>query len=658
MAATVRNCNAGRQQRSSFNRRALALSIAIGAALMTTHAVARTEIALRFYDDNRVAQGAALSPVAQAVIEKTAGMPLVALGRDADGAYRFGFALEPSRGDVSNVLNKLRSTGAVVYADLVADERSTKHNAPLRTHAVTSLIVRLKSATTASAKDIDLKSRIGAKSGVPISRVRTIGDGSQVISLAAPLSPRDVEKVLQRLGADPDVAHVEIDRRARTQAQPSDPMYASQWNLTDPVGGIGAPRAWDITTGDANAPIAILDTGVLPHPDLAGRVVGGYDFVADVNFSNDGDGRDADATDPGDFVTDAEKSAPGSPLQGCSTTNSTWHGTMVAGTLGAAVNNGSGVSGVNWSSPLLNVRVMGKCGGALSDVADGIRWASGLAVPGVPANHEARARHQPQPRGRRRVRPDPAKRHHGGDGERLDHRRRGRKQQRRRRRTIGPRTATASSRSRRRRRTDRARSTRTRVRASRSPRLAAASAAAFRCFATAARTPPIRTAYGYGQQLGSSLAAPHVAGIASLVLAMNRAMQPAEVRALIESKARAFPTVSTDPCSTSLCGAGIADAAGTLAHLSSDAHPPVTPAPIPPSLPAPPTTPAPPPAPAPEPMPSEPPVAAAGVPSAARTPVPGGWQSKSPAEVARLQKEATLRVPPSESPQSRLEPRF
>src|SRR5688572_29576999 len=195
MAAAVRDCNAG--SRSSLIRSRIALSLAL--AVVTTPGMARTEIALRFYDDNAAAQGASLSSVAQAVIEKTAGMPLVALGRDTDGAYRFGFALEPSHGDVSNVLNKLRSTGAVVYADLASDPRSTlaKQNVPLRTHAVTSLIVRLKSATTAGAKDIDLKSRIVTKSGVPISRVRTIGDGSQVISLAVPLSPRDVEKVLQ-----------------------------------------------------------------------------------------------------------------------------------------------------------------------------------------------------------------------------------------------------------------------------------------------------------------------------------------------------------------------------------------------------------------------------------------------------------------------------
>ena len=656
MAAAV--CNReGRQRRSLFSRRTLALSLAL--AVVTTPAIARTEIALRFYDDNAAAQGASLSPVAHAVIEKTAGTPLVALGRDSDGAYRFGFALEASHGgmhatDVRNVLNKLRATGAVVYADLVADQRSTlaKQNAPLRTHAVTSLIVRMKSAT----KDIDLKSRIGAKSGVPVRELRKLGDGSHVIALGAPLSPRDVSNVLQRLGADPDVAHVEIDRRARTQAQPSDPMYTSQWNLSDPAGGIGAPRAWDFTTGDANAPIAILDTGVLPHPDLAGRVVGGYDFVADVNFSNDGDGRDADATDPGDFVTDAEKSVPGSPLQGCSTTNSTWHGTMVAGTLGAAVNNGNGMSGVNWASPLLNVRVLGKCGGALSDVADGIRWASGLSVPGIPANA----------RPARIINLSLA-----GDGD------------------CGPILQSAVT-------AAVANGSVVVVAAGNNNddaanhwpancngviAVAATSKNGSRAFysnsgsrisisapggGVGGSIPVLRNSgtttadpngFGYGQQLGSSLAAPHVAGIASLVLAMDSVMSPAEVRALIESKARAFPAVTTDPCSTSLCGAGIADAANTLSSLATAGHPPVTPAPIPPSLPAPAPTPAPPPAPTPAPAPAEPLPSASDLPPAARAPVEGGWQSKSP-DVARLQKEAALRASPADSRASRSEPRF
>ncbi len=554
----------------SPRQRAFALAIALTAAFASASTSAGTEIALRFYDDNAAAQGRLLSSSAQAAIERTAGVALVAQGRDADGAFRFGFAVEPSPVDVRNALNKLRATGAVVYADIASDDRSSlaKQALAVRQDPVTSLIVRMKASTTVKgATAADAKSRLAAKSGVAIAQARTLADGSQVVVLDAPLSPRAVEQVLKRLAADPDVAHVEIDRRAKTQAQPSDPMYASQWNLSDPVGGIAAPRAWDITTGDPNAPIALLDTGVLPHPDLAGRVIGGYDFVADARFSNDGDGRDADASDPGDFVTTAESTTPGSPLQGCGSGNSTWHGTMVAGTLGAAVNNGNGMSGVNWTSPLLNVRVMGKCGGALSDVADGIRWAAGLAVPGVPANSTpARVINLSL----------------AGLGD------------------CGPILQSAV--------TDAIANGAIIVAAAGNDNddvvnhwpancngviaVAATSKNGSRAFYTnsgsriavsapgggiggsipvlrnAGTTSPDPNGYGYGQQLGSSLAAPHVSGLASLVLAIDRNLTSAEVRGLIESNARAFPAVATDPCSTSTCGAGIADAALTLLRLA------------------------------------------------------------------------------------------
>jgi serine protease len=361
-----------------------ALAAALAAAFAPLTAGAGAEIALRFHNDNPAARQAALSATAQAAIESTAGMALVPKGRDADGAFRFAFALEPSAAEIRGALNRLRATGALVYADIAADDASVraKHYAPITSAPVTSLIVKMKPSKAGA----DAKSRLNRGRGLAISHARVLADGSQLITFASPLSQSDAASAMQDLAADPDVAFVEPDRRAFTQAQPSDPMFVSQWNLNDPVGGIAAPQAWDFTTGDPAAPVAILDTGVLQHPDLAGRVVGGYDFMIDPRFSNDGDGRDPDPSDPGDFVTQAEATTPGSALFGCRIQNSTWHGTMVAGTLGAAVNNGSGVSGVNWRNPILNVRVLGKCGGALSDIADGIRWAAGLPVPGVPAN--------------------------------------------------------------------------------------------------------------------------------------------------------------------------------------------------------------------------------------------------------------------------------
>jgi serine protease len=108
--------------------------------------------------------------------------------------------------------------------------------------------------------------------------------------------------------------------------------------------------------------------------------VGGYDFISDAAIANDGGGRDADATDPGDW-TAANECAAGEPAS-----NSSWHGTHVAGTIAAKTNNGVGVAGVAYNAKIVPVRVLGKCGGYTSDIADAIIWASGGTVTGVPAN--------------------------------------------------------------------------------------------------------------------------------------------------------------------------------------------------------------------------------------------------------------------------------
>jgi serine protease len=110
---------------------------------------------------------------------------------------------------------------------------------------------------------------------------------------------------------------------------------------------------------------------MLDHADLAGRWTGGYDFISNISVSNDGDGRDSDPHDPGDWTL---------------TSNSSWHGTHVAGTIAALSNNSLGVAGLNWVSQIIPVRVLGKGGGVVSDIADGMRWAAGLSVSGVPAN--------------------------------------------------------------------------------------------------------------------------------------------------------------------------------------------------------------------------------------------------------------------------------
>ncbi|GMQ89997.1 MAG: hypothetical protein BMS9Abin10_0337 [Gammaproteobacteria bacterium] len=233
--------------------------------------------------------------------------------------------------------------------------------------------------------------------GVTLAPVRAMSGGADVLRLPYPMNATEVATFVEKLNADPNVEYAEVDRIMRPLLVPTDPRYVDQWHYKEPnpatdnePGGINLPAAWDITTGDVpnTVVIAVIDTGILPgHVDLSGRTVPGYDFVsAPLLDGNDSVvGRDSDPTDPGDWVTAGENADPLSVFFGCSTLSS-WHGSHVAGTIGAAANNGTGGVGVNWTSMILPVRVIGKCVGFLSDVVDGMRWAAGLADSGLPDN--------------------------------------------------------------------------------------------------------------------------------------------------------------------------------------------------------------------------------------------------------------------------------
>jgi serine protease len=152
--------------------------------------------------------------------------------------------------------------------------------------------------------------------------------------------------------------------------------------------------AWALTRGSPSVVVAVLDTGVLAdHEDLdpqrEGRVLPGYDFIADAATANDGDGRDGDAGDAGDWITFAEDRR--GDFADCGVSDSSWHGTHVAGILGAMTDNGVGMAGVAPDARILPVRVLGKCGGWDSDITAGMRWAAGLPLEDVPDNpHPAR----------------------------------------------------------------------------------------------------------------------------------------------------------------------------------------------------------------------------------------------------------------------------
>jgi serine protease len=240
-----------------------------------------------------------------------------------------------------------------------------------------------RSAGTNSINGQEMQ-RLSAGSGVDLAYFRSMSGGAHVLQLSEYLSVEEMWAISQRLMALPEVKYAEPDLVLRATLTPNDPQYGDQWHYYDDW-GINVPPAWDLTTGSSDIVVAVIDTGITNHADLRANTLPGYDFIADVLTANDGNGRDANAGDPGDWV-ETNECENGVPPQ-----NSSWHGTHVAGTIGAVGDNGVGVAGINWNSKILPVRVLGKCGGYLSDAVDAIRWAAGLSVPGVPANpHPAR----------------------------------------------------------------------------------------------------------------------------------------------------------------------------------------------------------------------------------------------------------------------------
>jgi serine protease len=154
--------------------------------------------------------------------------------------------------------------------------------------------------------------------------------------------------------------------RYTTQNTPNDTLYQYQWHYSM----INLSQAWTLTRGSADVVVAVIDTGVLVnHPDLQGKLVDGYDFISDPSISLDGDGIDSNPNDPGDNAGSSSR-----------TSGSSFHGTHVAGTIGALTNNSRGVAGVGWNTRIMPLRVLGKGGAGYDyDIEQAIRYAMGMS---------------------------------------------------------------------------------------------------------------------------------------------------------------------------------------------------------------------------------------------------------------------------------------
>ncbi|QOV34825.1 S8 family serine peptidase [Streptomyces ferrugineus] len=243
------------------------------------------------------------------------------------------------------------------------------------------LIVGYKSgaaeARSNKAAEADAAAK-GEKAGENVDFQRRLGSGAALVDLGAKLTKADVADVVAEYQADPQVAYVVPDRLNKPLATPNDTEYSKQWDLFESTAGMNVPAAWDVATG-SGVTVAVIDTGYVTHSDLGANIVAGYDFISDAAVAVDGGGRDSNPADPGDWYAAGEcGQATG---QG-----SSWHGTHVAGTIAAVTDNSKGVAGIAHGAKVSPVRVLGKCGGYDSDIIDAITWASGGTVSGVPAN--------------------------------------------------------------------------------------------------------------------------------------------------------------------------------------------------------------------------------------------------------------------------------
>jgi serine protease len=424
---------------------------------------------------------------------------------------------------------------------------------------VGSAQAKVPTAMTAARQAI--ADRAGQQFGMRLQALHRIATGAQVLKIDRKVSLQEASALAKELMArDASIEYAEPDRIMTKMATANDPLYAQQWDYTDATAGLRVPGAWDLSTG-TGVKVAVIDTGYRPHADLSGQFVGGYDFISDTAVANDGNGRDADPSDPGDWIA-ANECYAGNTAQ-----NSSWHGTHVSGTIAAKTNNSLGIAGIAYNAKIVPVRVLGKCGGYTSDIADAIIWASGGTVSGVPANaNVAKVINMSL-----------------GGGGACDTTTQNAINSARSRGTVvvvaaGNENQNASN-------SNPANCAgviavaatgKTGGRASYSNYGTVVDVAApggdgsysiLSTLNSGTTTPGSDNYVGYQ---GTSMATPHVAAVAALMLAVNGALTPDDIEAKLKATARPFPAT----CSQ--CGTGIVDAAAAVASASGATPPPTT----------------------------------------------------------------------------------
>jgi subtilisin family serine protease len=315
-----------------------------------------------------------------AKLERIAGTTLTLTGTTRTGALELATPGPLDDATAARLAMALRVDREVLWAEPQraarptpkASSRDARYNRLGR-----ELMVRLADGV---AEDWStLAPRFAERIGMPIAAERKVGNVWK-LSVAIARTPDALAALAKALEQDGAVMYADPVRYMYPQFTPNDPLFALQWSLTDAVAGINAGSAWDLQRGSSGLAIAVIDTGILDHPDLAGRVLPGYDFVTDAARARDGDARDANPRDEGDWAS------AGDCGDGVPAFDSFFHGLFVAGLIAANPDNGIGIAGLDFNAKILPVRALARCGGTDADIFEGMLWASGVPIAGIPPN--------------------------------------------------------------------------------------------------------------------------------------------------------------------------------------------------------------------------------------------------------------------------------
>ncbi|WP_395375699.1 S8 family peptidase [Marinicella sp. W31] len=406
-------------------------------------------------------------------------------------------------------------------------------------------------SSLSAVEKVDFINAAENATGRTVTHVREMWGRADVFVIDGLTDQQDFADTMALLTNMNQIRFVQEDSIATTTVTPNDPQYPQQWHYYEPTAGMNLPDAWDITTGSP-VTVAVVDTGYRNHIDMNSKILPGYDMISSAFRANDGDGRDSDPLDV------APRQIPGFGLL--------YHGIHVAGTVTTSTNNNRGVAGVSWGARILPVRVLSNVsGGTQSDIIDGIAWAAGLTVPGVPQNQNpakvinlSLASINPSP-----CAPMIQQVINAADA-------------------AGAFIVAGAGNN------DELASRRWPANCNKSFVVAGISRGADKAyysnfgnlsevdvaapggedFTAAEGVLSLGGANDYVYLFGTSMSTPHVSGLAALLLSVDSQLTPQELRNLIKNNSRPFPRAST--CDTTLCGSGIADAKLALEALSPD----------------------------------------------------------------------------------------